>query len=71
MRSEIKLEGGTIIGGTGIAIRGGTLIVPPDADPTVIGSGRFREYVPYHKLIKYWCINPDGSAELQSAGSDA
>jgi hypothetical protein len=49
--TEVRLEGGTVIGGTGIAMRRGTLIVPSDSNPVVIGSGPFREYMPYHSDV--------------------
>lgn len=65
MNIEIRLEGGTVIGGTGIAMRSGTLVVPADSDPVVIGSGPYRSYVPYHTLVK----RVDG--ESVTSGSDA
>jgi len=45
---HITLNGGTIIGGTGIIMRGGTLTVPVNANPTVIGVGEYRPYDPCH-----------------------
>ena len=49
---NLTLNGGTIIAGTGIAFRGGRIDVPANAHPTVIGTGAFYKYYPYHSAVK-------------------
>lgn len=47
---RIILNGGKIIAKTGIIMRGGSLVVPEGAEPTVIGTGEYRPYDPAHTV---------------------
>lgn len=40
----------SIIGSTGICMRGGTLNIPRDANPTIIGLGKYKPYDPKHTI---------------------
>jgi len=49
---HITLNGGTIIAGTGLVLRGGSLTIPSNSNVTVIGTGNFVRYIPYHSLVQ-------------------
>lgn len=63
---QVTLNGGTIIAGTGIAMRGGKLMVPANGHPTVIGTGEYVRYIPYHSMVVR--VDAEGS---EVSGSDA
>lgn len=57
---KITLNGGKIIAKSGIVMRSGALVVPEGAEPTVIGTGEYREYDPLHTIK----TGPDHSTNL-------
>lgn len=44
----LTLNGGTFIGGTPIVLRGGVLNIPPNSNPTIIGTEKWINYDPNH-----------------------
>lgn len=47
---QVNVNGGTILGDTGICMRSGFLNIPRNANPTIIGIGQYKEYDPLHTL---------------------
>lgn len=80
----VTLHGGTVVGSNGITMRAGTLKVPADANPTVIGNADYFKYNPTHAggqagaglfvghaVMLETCTNTDSSYGLVSANIES
>lgn len=47
---QVNVNGGTILGDTGICMRSGFLNIPRNANPTIVGIGKYKDYDPFHTL---------------------